>query len=394
MFDNNSSSTPPPPPTGVMYPPRESGARKRARKRRVRGGESTSGWVLVIVAALVVTIALVSTMVVALYVTISGEQQEVIPTAVLNLPTPVNARQDFSAVDVSLQEGQLLQLDDGREIVIEAWDGESRFTVLMMGLDRRPGETGLAYRTDTMMVVSLNPATDSIGILSIPRDLYVPVPGYSELQRVNSAMVLGELQRTGNGPNLAMQTVQNNLGIRVNDYLAVDFNGFIQFVDAIGGIEVTTTYTINDPQYPNMYYGYDPFYLPAGTHQLDGATALKFARTRHGSSDFQRAQRQQDVLYAVRDKVLEPGVLAQLIVQSPTLYDQWQDNVSTGLTLDQMIQITLYLKDIPSENITTGVIDQRYIANYQTSSGAQVLIPNRNRLGSLMVEVFGPNYNQ
>lgn len=399
MFDRNSSgnhnSTPPPPPaSAAAIPPRESDARKRARKRRVQGKQQASGWVLVAISGVLVTIAVVSSMAVALYLTIAGQEQEVLPTAVLELPTPFNARQDFSDVDYRLVAGELLQLDDGREIIIEPWDGESRFTVLMMGLDRRPGQTGLAYRTDTMMLVSLDPVTNQIGILSIPRDLYVPVPGYSELQRVNSAMVLGELQRTGNGPNLAMQTVQNNLGIRVNDYFAVDFNGFIEFVDTIGGIEITTNYAISDPQYPNMYYGYDPFYLSAGTHQLDGATALKFARTRHGSSDFQRAQRQQEVLYAIRDRVLEPGVLAQLIVQSPTLFDQYQDNVATGLSLDQMIQITLFLKDIPRENISTGVIDQRYISNYQTSSGAQVLIPNRNRLGTLMVEVFGENYNQ
>ncbi|MEO1440186.1 MAG: LCP family protein [Chloroflexota bacterium] len=394
MYDRNSgyNNNPPPPPSMSAYPARESDARRRNKKRRVQGG--TGGWTLVIISAVVVMFAVFSTVIVTLYITLGNQPQEVIPTAVLTLPTPVNARQDFSGEDFRLTAGSFLQLDDGREIIVEPWDGESRFTILMMGLDRRPGETGLAYRTDTMMLFSIDPETNSVGILSIPRDLYVPVPGYSELQRVNSAMVLGELQRTGNGPNLAMQTVQNNLGIRVNDYFAVDFNAFIQFVDAIGGIEITINYTLNDPTYPNMYYGYDPFYLPAGTHQLDGATALKFARTRHGSSDFQRAQRQQQTLYAIRDKVLEPGVLAQLIVKSPTLYEQFEANVSTGLTLDQMINLALFLKDVPEENINTGVIDQRYIANYTTGSGAQVLIPNRSRLGPLMTEVFGENYNR
>lgn len=394
MFDNNSHNVPPPPSSVTSsLPPQESAARRRARKRRV-SGDGVGGWTLVIISAVLVLITLVSSMAVVLFLSISQEEQEVIPTAVLDLPTPVSARQDFSNVDYRLEAGSLLMLDNGREIMIEPWDGESRFTVLVMGLDRRPGETGLAYRTDTMLVVSLDPETNSIGILSIPRDLYVPVPGYSQLQRVNSAMVLGELQRTGYGPTLAMQTVQNNLGIRINDYFVVDFNGFIKFVDAIGGIEVTTNYTINDPAYPNMYYGYDPFYLPAGTHQLDGITALKFARTRHGSSDFRRAQRQQDVIYAIRDKLLEPGVLASLIVQSPSLYEDFKDNTATGLTLDQIIQLTLYLKDVPKENISRGVIDQRYISNYQTPSGSQVLIPNRNRLGSLMVEIFGEDYNQ
>lgn len=387
MVDKNigNYSSPPPPPV--------SSARQRSRRRKIRGG-SSSGIILLAAALIIVFVLGVTGLSVALFVMASQNETEILPTVVADIPTPVDARVDFNNIPDELAMGSIVTLSDGREIVIEPWDGESRFTILVMGLDRRPGETGLAYRTDTMMILSLDPITNSIGILSIPRDLYVPVPGYTELQRVNSPMVLGELQREGYGPTLAMQTVQNNLGIRVNDYMAVDFNGFIQFIDAIGGIEVTLNYTINDRTYPNMYYGYDPFYLPPGTHQLDGATALKFARTRHGSSDFQRAQRQQMVLYAIRDRILEPGMLAQLIIQAPTLYAQFQDNVATGLTLDQMIQLALYVKDVPTENINTGVIDQRYVMNYSTPQGASVLIPNRATLGPLMVEVFGATYNR
>ncbi len=396
--DNESSRSytgpPPPPPTDTAFD-RPSGVRERSRRRAVSGSRAQGReWALVIIAAALVSVAVISTGLVALFLTINEEPQEILPTAVLNLPTPVDARQDFSGVDLSLVTGSRLTLVDGSEIIITPWDGQSRFTVLVMGLDRRPGETGLAYRTDTMMLVSLDPATNSLGVLSIPRDLYVSVPGYGELQRVNTPMVLGELQRRGFGPELAMQTVQYNLGMRVHDYVAVDFNGFIQFIDTIGGITVETTYTINDPQYPSMNYGYDPFYLPPGVHELDGATALKFARTRHGSSDFRRAQRQQQVLYAVRDRLLEPGALANLIVNAPSLWVDFQENVSTGLTLDQIIQLTLYLKDIPEENISTGVISEQYVFNYSTPSGAAVLVPDRNRIGPLMVDVLGETYNE
>ena len=378
---------PPPPPSMVQG----SKSRQRQQKRRTTLGNE---WTLVIVAGLLVFVAIASSALVALWFTLSQTQQEVIPTAVIEIPTPVRVVNDYSSVDLSLLSGSLLTLSDGREIIVEAWDGTSRFTILVMGLDRRPGESGLQYRTDTMMLVSLDPQTNSMGILSIPRDLYVSVPGYATLQRINTPMVLGELQCEGCGPNLAMQTAQNNLGIRVNEFIAVDFSAFIDFVDLIGGIDVTTTYTINDPAYPNMYYGYDPFYLPAGDHHLDGATALKFARTRHGSSDFERALRQQEVLYAIRDKVLQAGTLANLIIQSPTLYMQFQESFISGLSLDQLIQLVLYVKDIPKENIYTGVIDQRYVSNYMTPEGAAVLIPNRSALPSLMIEVFGENYSQ
>jgi LCP family protein required for cell wall assembly len=207
-------------------------------------------------------------------------------------------------------------------------------------------------------------------------------------------MVLGELQQPGYGPQLAMQTVQYNLGIRVHDYVAVDFNTFITIVDAIGGIDVNVPYNISDPEYPDMNYGYDPFYIKAGEHHLDGTTALKYARTRHGDSDFSRAERQQQVMYAIRDRVLNLNMMPQLITQAPTMWNAVSAGVSTGLTFDQVIQLIWYLKDVSSENIHTGVINESYTIGYMTPRGESVLVPDRARLGTLMVEVFGANYSQ
>ena len=263
-----------------------------------------------------------------------------------------------------------------------------------MGLDRRPTETGLAYRTDSMMLASIDPVTDKIGILSIPRDLYVEVPGYGQLQRINSPMVLGELQQPGYGPRLAMQTVQYNLGIRVHDYVIVDFRAVITLIDYIGGVDLDVPYNIADPQYPNMWYGYDPLYIDAGLQHLNGDMALKYARTRHASSDFQRAERQQQVMYAVRDKILDADMLPQLIVQMPSLLNNLDESIYTGLTVDQIIQLAWYLKDIDTSNIATGVLAQGYVSGYTTAQGAQVLIPNRSTIGNLMVEVFRENYSE
>ncbi|NWG17393.1 MAG: LCP family protein [Chloroflexi bacterium] len=375
---------PPPPPLN-----RESAARERMRRRRVRtrrGGE----WAWVVIAAAMLGVVVIISMSAFILLRAAQTEAEFVPTAVVELPTPVDARRPLGA----LGSGQQLTLSDGRSITLTPWDGVSRFTVLLMGLDRRPGETGLAYRTDTIMLASIDPATNSLGILSIPRDLYVEVPGYSELQRINSPMVLGELRQPGYGPQLMMQTTQYNLGIRVHDYLAVDFNTVITLVDAIGGIDIDVPYTINDPQYPDMNFGYDPLFIRAGLQHMDGRLALKYARTRHGDSDFQRAERQQQVLYAVRDKVLSLDILPQLIIQSPTLWGQLNQGVSTGLTLDQIIQLAWYLKDVSSENIRTGVINEQYTAFYTTPAGASVLVPDRSTLGALMVDVFGQNYSE
>jgi LCP family protein required for cell wall assembly len=382
----------PPPPTPIM---RDSVARQRARKRyhNKRGSGDEWAWV-VLAGGLLVMIGVMGMFIVLIMRGISTPA-EILPTATIDvamLPPPIDLRENITGNEIAV--GRPITLDNGQSLILTPWDGSGRFTVLVMGLDRRPGEFGLAFRTDTMMIVSIDPITNSLGILSIPRDLYVEVPGYTDYQRINSAMVLGEIRSPGLGPQLTMQTVQYNLGIRINDYVAVDFRALIALVDAIGGITVTTDYVINDPKYPDMNYGFDPFYLPAGTHNLDGATALKFSRTRHGNSDFDRANRQQQVLYAIRDKVLDFDLLPTLIFNAPSLLASLDNNVSTGIGLEDMIRLAWYLKDIPRQNIRTGVIDGRYVTNYMTTRNEDVLIPQRSTLGELMVSVFGEDYGK
>lgn len=382
----NKRNSPPPPP-----PAQNSTARDRVRKRRMNKRGNTAGeWVWVVVAAALFAVVLVVSFGAFVIVQASNADVTPIPTANVVLPTAVVARSDFSDVIID----DTLVLDDGSTIALEPWDGTSRFTMVLVGLDRRPGETGLAYRTDTMMLVSIDPVSNSIGVLSLPRDTYVVIDGYASRQRINSAMVLGEIQQAGYGPELMRSTVSRNFGIRVHDYMAIDFQTFIDLVDTVGGIEVETSYTINDPQYPSMDYGYDPFYLPAGTHFLQGYDALRFARTRHGDSDIQRAERQQQVIYALRDRVLDLDMIPSLIARSPALWSSWQDNVYTGLSFEQIIQLGLYVKDVPRENITMGVVNYQYLQSWSTPAGASVLIPNVARLPELMTEVFGDQYNQ
>lgn len=389
-YSQKSRSTPPPPP-----PDHNSSARERSRRRRTNKRNQAGEWAWVIVASSMIGVFALVIIGILIVLRLPQDSQEVIPTAdvAAELPTPVDARTEF-VLENSDINGDILSLPDGSTIQLVPWDGTSRFTMILAGLDRRPGETGIGYRTDTMMLVSIDPQTSSIGVLSIPRDLYVQVPGYTELQRINTPMVFGEARQAGYGPELLMQTVQLNLGIRVNDYMAVDFQAFIDIVDLIGGVDVAIDYTINDAQYPNMNYGYDPFYLPAGTHHLNGYDALRFARTRHGSSDIQRAERQQQVIFAIRDRVLNRDMIPQLLMQAPAIWNTLSNNVSTGLSLEQLIQLGLYAKDIDINNIKTGVIDFSYLQGHTTESGASVLIPNRTRLGGLMAEVFGANYSQ
>ena len=320
-------------------------------------------------------------------------EPEIPPTATIDLAALPTAADFRTEIDQQFETGEPVTLVDGYSFVLEPWDGDSRFTMLLMGIDRRPGDTSLAHLADTMMVVSIDPDTDRIGILSIPRDLYVRIPGYGSMQRINTAMLLGEMRRDVTGPELAMQAVQYNLGMRIHEYLVVDFQAFIGLVDTIDGITVTIDYTIDDPNYPDMTYGYDPFYLPAGTHHLDGYDALRFARTRHGASDIDRAERQQQTIYAIRDRVLSTDSLPQLIFRAPSLLDTFEDNIYTKLSLAEMIELAWYVKDVPTDNIHTGVIDYRYVDNWETPDESKVLIPAQARLPRLMIEVFGENYS-
>lgn len=373
---------------------RTKSARDRVRRRKIRrelGAPDDWAWVI-IAAALLGTTVLMSAIVFFLLqatrstagtLATAGPPME--PTSVLYGPGGI-----LEGVASSDSQGGLL--GDGESMLIQSWDGEERFTVLVMGKDKRPGEFGSSFRTDTMMLISLDPQTNQVGILSIPRDLFVEVPGYG-LQRINSAYGAGELEGPGGGPRLAMQTVQYNFGIRVNEYLMVDFTTFIDVIDLIGGIHINVPYDIYDPQYPDMNYGYDPFSIQAGWQTLDGETALKYARSRHSTDDIDRNRRQQQVLYAIRDKVLTTNKIPELAPKAYALWAELNEGVDTGLSLDQILQLAWWVKDIPSSNYHNAVVGWEYVIpwNYQ---GMDILIPDRNKIGPLMVEVFGPNYNQ
>ncbi len=348
-------------------------ARERARRRREAHSLPVFSWTwLVIGGAIIGVIAVISLIV------LSGNNSG--PATPLPTATRVFSTGNGPATIIPMP-------------VIQAWDGKQRFTVLVMGIDKRPGESGTGFRTDTMILLSIDPSTKSIGMLSIPRDLYVPIPGQSDMQRINFAYVLGELDRPGGGPILAMQTVQYNFGIPVSHYVVVSFEAVIGLVDAIGGIDLDVPQAIDDPEYPDMNYGFDPLRIPAGLVHMNGQLALKYARTRHQGTDYDRANRQQQVILAIRKKVLKPDLLPQLVGQAPAIWSTVSKGLITDLTLDQALSIGWYLKDIPADSIHRATLEDKYIQAVQYN-GDSVMTPNRNLLSQLMSQVFGPNYSR
>jgi len=268
----------------------------------------------------------------------------------------------------------------------EPWTGSDRVNILVMGIDRRPGEPFIS-RTDSMMVLSVDPVGKTASILSIPRDLYVVIPGRGR-DRINTAFVYGS---AGNNPAggalLSMQTVEYNLGVPINHYVLVDFSAVVKGIDAIGGIDVNVPFTINDPTYPDMNYGYDPLYIPAGLQHFDGAMALKYARTRHQDNDFGRAQRQQQVIMAIRDKALGLGVTS-LIAKAPLIFQQLEQGIRTDLSLDQMMRLATTAAGIPAENIHQEVLDYNFVTSYTTETGAQVLVLINDKAAPMIHSLF------
>ncbi|MBP7692427.1 MAG: LCP family protein [Anaerolineales bacterium] len=276
-------------------------------------------------------------------------------------------------------------------IVPQAWTGADRVTILLLGIDRRAGDEDRAFRTDSMMLLSVDPVGKTGVILSIPRDLWVEIPGYDN-NTINTANFTGDAyQYPGGGPALAVKTVENNLGVTVNYFVRLDFTAFEAFVDAIGGIDIDNPAEIDDPWYPDGGYGYEPFYLAAGRQHLSGHDALRYARTRHDSSDVERARRQQQVILAVREKVLDLKMLPQMLLQGPGLYQRLNTSIQTDLTLDQIASLAMLLQDIPRDKIVNAVIDYQYVLDYTNpEDGRQVLVPLRDKIRELRDQLFTP----
>lgn len=275
------------------------------------------------------------------------------------------------------------------------WDDPRRLNVLVMGIDQRTGEDG-AFRTDTMIVVSIDPVRKTVGMLSIPRDLWVDIPGYQP-NRINTANYLGDSSGyPGGGPALAARTVTDNLGINIDRYLRVNFDVFTQIVNLVAptGVEVCPNEAIDDDHYPDAGYGTINVHFDAGCQSLDAERLLQYARTRATEgSDFDRAARQQEVIKALRDVVLNAGGIVNFIGQIPALWDSLSGAYVTDLTLEEIIALGGLAGEVPRDNIQSGVINNLYVDLATTASGEQVLVPRYGAIRSLMDDVFNPRVN-
>jgi LCP family protein required for cell wall assembly len=262
-----------------------------------------------------------------------------------------------------------------------------RVNILVLGVDQRPSQKA-ATRTDTMILLTVDPASKTAGMLSIPRDLWVRIPtvGYN---KITTAHYYGEANDyPGGGPALAAKTVEKEFGVRPHYYVRVNFAGFEKIIDHIGGIDIYVEKTINDPKYPDHNYGFDPLYIPAGQQHFNGEMALKYARTRHSDSDYGRMRRQQQVIEAVVRRVLDTGQLDTLIAKAPTLWQSFQDTVETDIPLEVMVKLAPLARDVKLDQVQKVVIDGSMTQPLRAENGAAALLLLRDQVRPVIDAMF------
>lgn len=244
-----------------------------------------------------------------------------------------------------------------------------RTTVLLLGIDRTPEGTAVG-RSDTLVLVTILPLEGYTGMLSIPRDLWVPLPEGGE-GRINEAHVRAEAQRPGSGPRAALAAVRQTFGLRVHGVARVRLEGVVEIVDALGGVRLTLESPTGG--------------LAAGEHALDGRQALAFARHRAGADDFVRMRNGQLLLRALLRRALEPSAWPRWPVAAAAAARSLDVDVAPW----DIARLALALARAGPDGLDARVIARDMVEPFTTAGGAQVLRPRWERINPLLLEVFG-----
>jgi LCP family protein required for cell wall assembly len=262
---------------------------------------------------------------------------------------------------------------------------EGAINIVVLGSDRRPDWT--EWHTDAIHVVSVRPEVPAVTVLSIPRDLYVYIPGFW-MSRINFADVYGELYGyEGGGPALIQQTLLYNLGIPVDHYVRTDFDGFIGIVDALDGIDIPVHCTLTDHwPYPDETGEYPIKTMGPGVYHMDGETALWYARSRLTTNVFSRERRQQQVLQAIWHRSLS----LELLPQVPQLWEQYQSMIVTDMTLEDVVVLADVAFRLDERNVRFFNIGADALIPWTTPRGGSVFLPDWEKIEPIVSEALGP----
>jgi len=243
-------------------------------------------------------------------------------------------------------------------------------TVMLLGSDQREGAP--SFRTDTMVLVTLNPSQGKVSMVSFPRDIYAYIPGWT-VNRINASMMVGGFEGLG-------MTYEYNFGVRPDYFVLVKFAAFQEIIDSLGGIRVNVARQLTDQR-----TGEGEVTIEPGVVEMDGETALWYVRSRKTTSDFDRARRQQEVLLAIFQKLVSLDGLNK----ASDLYNLYNRNVSTNMGFEQMARfLPLAAQMTDTSRINRYVVTSQYTTSYLTSTGAMVLLPDREKIRELLSEAL------
>jgi len=289
----------------------------------------------------------------------------------------------------------------------KAWDGKSRVNILLIGLDSGGNSTSAdrdgPAKSDTMILVTIDPLSQTIGALSIRRDFLVNIPEGFGSKKINMAYFEGvankdTLPGVGGGPGLAVETVEQFLGVKINFYAVVDFNSFVKLIDEINGVTITLT----SPMTLDWHNNGNMFTIQPGTYTMPGTFALAYARCRtdpiqkidcgDDTGDIGRGSRQMEVIKAIRNRVLDFNMLPTLIANAPSIYNNVSSGVTTNMSLNQAIQLATTVMQIPRNNMTTYNLDYSDVAADTTAviddTVQAVLVPNMTEIRKVRDQMF------
>jgi len=241
------------------------------------------------------------------------------------------------------------------EIIPLKSDDAGRINILLLGKASKdyPGQD----LTDTIILASIDTKTNRASLISLPRDLYVPIANSSSWTKINALYKIGSSDKE-DPFSVIRDSISDITGLSIPYSLVVDYDAFVQIIDALGGINVTVERDILDTRFPGPHYSYETFELKKGFHTLDGATALKYVRERHSDprGDFGRAERQQQTLKAVRNKMFSSQTFLNPLTLSKLL-SALEDNIRTDISLDEIEGFLQLAQKTDLQNIESVVID-------------------------------------
>lgn len=252
-------------------------------------------------------------------------------------------------------------------------------TILVGGLDTRTPDQ--PENTDVFLIARVDVPNQTVRAVNVPRDLYVTIPGYGG-DKITRAYDYGS-KAAGSaweaGADLMVETVAANFGIEVDGVVLTTFQGFIEVVDALGGVDVVNPYDVYDAEYPTFDYGIKEIYYPAGELHLDGEQALEFARTRHQDGDEGRVMRQQLVLRAMLERARDPKLAPRL----PDLLKKTRDAVRTDLSLEAQLALALAAPDFSNDDVVFATLTPYLFADY-APNGAWIYAGDWSQLPGLV----------